>query len=52
MEKGEAEDADPRKARKNYTVTFMGKMLAIELISVLKRKGHSKELKLKRMPSS
>ena len=51
-EKEEAESADLRRARRNCSVTFMGKMLATELISVLKRKGHSKEWKLKRMPNS
>jgi len=50
--KEEADAADLRRARRNCSVTFMGKMLATELISVLKRKGHSKEWKLKRMPNS
>src|SRR6185503_18354011 len=36
--KEEAEAADLRRARRNCFVTFMGKMLATELISVLKRK--------------
>jgi len=51
VEKGEAEDADPRKARKNYTVTFMGKMLATGPINAPKRKERLKEWKLKRKPN-
>ena len=51
-EKEEAEAADLRRARRNCSVTFMGKMLATKLISVPKRKGHLKEWKLKRMPNS
>jgi len=51
VEKGEAEDADLRKARKNYTVTFMGKMLATGPINAPKRKERLKEWKLKRKPN-
>jgi len=35
---GEDEDADLYKARRNYTVTFMGKMLATEPINAQKKK--------------
>ena len=50
-EKGEAETADLRRDRRNYTVTFMEKMPATGLINVLKRRERLKEWKLKRKPN-